>query len=128
MKTRASVIVLLALLLGAAHADAQTFRWVDDDGNSHYVGSLDQVPEQYRSQFEPRAEPSRDDGVVPARGTSEAPRGAAGDECVLKVARTRTQPGSMRSFPNCDACRRALEAMRGPDRGLADCAPLEATR
>jgi Domain of unknown function (DUF4124) len=127
MKTRASVILLLALLLGAASADAQTFRWVDDDGNPHYVGSLEQVPEQYRSQFEPRPEPSRED-VVPARGTSEAPRVAAGDECVLKVARTRTQPGSMRSFPNCDACRRALEAMRGPDRGLADCAPLEATR
>src|SRR5262245_13167265 len=127
MTTRASVLVLLALLLGAASADAQTFRWVDDDGNSHYVGSLDQVPDQYRSQLEPRPEPSRDD-VVPARGTSETPRAAAGDECVLKVGRTRTQPGSMRSFPNCEACRRALEAMRGPDRGLADCAPLEATR
>ena len=127
MKTRALVLLLLALLLGAASADAQTFHWVDDDGNPHYVGSLDQVPEQYRSQFEARPEPSRED-VVPARGTSEAPRVSAGDECVLKVARTRTQPGSMRSFPNCEACRRALEAMRGPDRGLADCAPLEATR
>ena len=128
MKTGASVILLLALLLGAARADAQTFRWVDDDGNSHYVGSLDQVPEQYRSQFEPRAEPSREDGVMPARGTSEPPRVAAGDECVLRIARTPTQPGSMRSFPHCDACRRALEAKRGPDRGLDHCAPLEATR
>jgi len=127
MTTRATVGLLLALLLGAASADAQTFRWVEDDGNPHYVGSLDQVPEQYRSQFERPAEPSREE-VVPVRGTSEAPRVAAGDECVLKVARTRTQPGSMRSFPNCDACRRALEAMRGTDRGLADCAPLEATR
>jgi hypothetical protein len=127
MTIRASFLVLLALLLSAARADAQTFRWIDDDGNPHYVGSLDQVPEQYRYQFEPAAEPSRNE-VVPARGTSEAPRVAAGDECVLKVARTRTQPGSMRSFPNCDTCRRALEAMRGPDRGLADCTPLEATR
>jgi len=127
MTTRA-LVMLLALLVAAARADAQTFRWVDDDGHSHYVGSLDQVPEQYRSQFEPRAEPSREDKVAPARATSETPRVAAGDECVLKVARTRTQPGSMRSFPNCDACRRALEAMRGPDGGLADCAPLEATR
>ena len=127
MKTRALVGVLLALLLGTTSTDAQTFRWVDAEGNPHYVGSLDLVPEQYRSQLEPHPEPSRDD-VVPARGTSEAPRATAGDECVLKVARTRTQPGSVRSFPNCDACRRALEAMRGPDRGLADCAPLEATR
>ena len=126
MTTRASVMLLLALLLGAASADAQMFRWVDDDGHPHYVGSLDQVPEQYRSQFEPAPEASRED-VVPARG-AEAPRVAAGDECVLKVARTRTQPGSMRSFPNCDTCRRALEAMRGQDRGLANCAPLEATR
>ena len=127
MTTRASVMLVLALLLGAARADAQMFRWVDDDGHPHYVGSLDQVPEQYRAQLEPRSESSRQD-VVPARGTSEAPRATAGDECVLKVGRTRTQPGSMRSFPNCDACRRALEAMRGPDAGLADCAPLEATR
>lgn len=125
MTTRARVGLLLALLLGAARADAQTFRWVDDAGNPHYVGSLDQVPEQYRSQLE-RPEPARED-AVPVRGTAEAPR-AVGGECVLKVARTRTQPGTLRSYPNCDACRRALEAMRGPDRGLADCAPLESTR
>ena len=50
--TGTSVGLLLALLLGAASADAQTFRWVDDEGNPHYVGSLDQVPEQYRYSFE----------------------------------------------------------------------------
>ena len=126
MDMRATVGLLLALLVSAATADAQTFRWVDDEGNPHYVGSLDQVPEQYRSRFEPPAEPTRDD-PIPVGATSEAPRATAG-ECVLKVARTRTQPGALRSYPNCEACRRALESVHGPDRGLADCVPLEASR
>ncbi len=121
----ASVGLLLALVAGAAPAEAQTFRWVDDEGNPHYVGSIEQVPEQYRSQFEPPA--SKKDEVVPIRGASDAIPSAAG-ECVLKVARTRTQPGSLRSYPNCEACRRALDAVRGPERGLADCVPLEAAR
>ena len=126
MDTRwASVGLVLALLVGAATAEAQTFRWVDDQGNPHYVGSLDQVPEEYRSQFAPPA-PAKD-AAVPVRGTFEAAPTATG-ECVLKVARTRTQPGSLRSYPNCEACRRALDAVRGPDRGLADCVPLEASR
>jgi Domain of unknown function (DUF4124) len=127
MHTRASVGVLLALLVGAGTAHAQTFRWVDDEGNPHYVGSLDQVPEQYRFQFEPRADPKKD-APVPVRGTSETAQGPTVGECVLKIARTRTQPGSLRSYPNCEACRRGLEAMRGPDRGLADCVSLEASR
>ena len=121
----ASVGLLLALVANAASAGAQTFRWVDDEGNPHYVGSIEQVPEQYRSQFEPPA--SKKDAVVPVRGASDAIPSAAG-ECVLKVARTRTQPGSLRSYPNCEACRRALDAVRGPERGLADCVPLEAAR
>jgi len=121
----ASVGLLLALVANAASAGAQTFRWVDDEGNPHYVGSIEQVPEQYRSQFEPPA--SKKDEVVPIRGASDAIPSAAG-ECVLKVARTRTQPGSLRSYPNCEACRRALDAVRGPERGLADCVPLEAAR
>jgi hypothetical protein len=125
MKTRATIGLLLVLLLAVASAQAQ-FRWVDENGNPHYVGSLDQVPEPYRAQLERPDETSRQD-AVPVRGASEAPR-ASGGECVLKVARTRTQPGSLRSYPNCDACRRALEAMRGPDAGLADCAPLEMAR
>ena len=127
MHTRATVGLLLALLVSAATAHAQTFRWVDDEGNPHYVGSLDLVPEQYRSQFEPPADARRDEPVV-ARGASDGTQAATAGECVLKVARTRTQPGSMRSYPNCDACRRGLEAIRGPDRGLADCVPLEAAR
>ena len=126
MNMRTSVGLLLVLLVGATTADAQTFRWVDDEGNPHYVGSLDQVPEQYRSQFEPPPAATRED-PAPVRPVSDAPRPSTG-ECVLKVARTRTQPGSLRSYPNCEACRRALEAMRGPDRGLADCEPLEASR
>ena len=121
----ASVGLQLALVANAAPAGAQTFRWVDDEGNPHYVGSIEQVPEQYRSQFEPPA--SKKDAVVPVRGASDAIPSAAG-ECVLKVARTRTQPGSLRSYPNCEACRRALDAVRGPERGLADCVPLEAAR
>ena len=121
----ASVGLLLAMVASAAPAEAQTFRWVDDEGNPHYVGSIDQVPEQYRSQFEPPA--SKKDAVVPVRGASDAIPSAAG-ECVLKVARTRTQSGSLRSYPNCEACRRALDAVRGPDRGLAECVPLEAAR
>jgi Domain of unknown function (DUF4124) len=121
----ASVGLLLALVANAASAGAQTFRWVDDEGNPHYVGSIEQVPEQYRSQFEPPA--AKKDEVVPVRGASDTAPSAPG-ECVLKVARTRTQPGSLRSYPNCEACRRALDAVRGPDRSLADCVSVEATR
>ena len=36
-------------------AAAQSYRWVDEQGNPHYVGRRDQVPERYRSQLPVRA-------------------------------------------------------------------------
>ncbi len=44
------VVVLIAVLIvGAAAAAAQMYRWVDDQGNSHYSEGLDSVPERFRA-------------------------------------------------------------------------------
>ena len=94
----ASVGLLLALVAGAAPAEAQTFRWVDDEGNPHYVGSIEQVPEQYRSQFEPTA--SKKDEVVPGPGSVRRdPRRRRGSACSRSPgpARSRARSAPIRT-------------------------------
>jgi len=43
-------LLVLSLVLIPALAPAQTvYRWVDEDGNPHYTGSLRDVPEKHRA-------------------------------------------------------------------------------
>ena len=120
---RAGFAAALVLILAAAPAAAQLgYRWVDELGNVHYAGRLDQVPERYRDQL-----PSGPAGAPPKpRLTLPGPRGIGGPvtgECVLRFRGTERRRGSSQSFPNCEACRKALARMRGGDAARAECVP-----
>jgi len=80
--------LLVFLLVGVADpAAAQTYRWVDEQGNPHYAGRRDQVPERYRSQL-----PGEKPGEPPKpRLPSTRPSGITSKvtgECTLRVRGT----------------------------------------
>ena len=53
---RRTVLLLAALVLvlrGPAPADAQIYRWVDDNGVPHFADGIDSVPARYRSKAVP---------------------------------------------------------------------------
>jgi hypothetical protein len=119
---RLRLALIFVLILAASPVVAQPvgYRWVDEAGNIHYAGRRDQVPERYRDQLasEGPGEPPR-----PRVG----PRSARGDrppvpgECVLRFRGTERRRGSSQFYPSCEACRKALAAMRGEDTNRAEC-------
>jgi hypothetical protein len=124
---RASAIGLAFLVVVAAGpgvAAAQLgYRWVDEQGNVNYAGRRDQVPERYRDQLPPERPPA------PTKPSATAPPGGRGvgppvsAECVLRFRGTEKRRGASRSFPDCDACQKALKAMGGEDVNRAECVP-----
>ena len=119
MTTRLSVGLLLALMIVTTDAGAQAYRWVDENGNVNYTGSRDQVPERYRSQL-----PAVDQPESPAKPTSDIKprtnvRGPS--ECILVIQGTRRRPGGDRSYPTCDECRKAIDALRDDEAMKAAC-------
>jgi hypothetical protein len=123
MRTRLSVGLLLALMIVTTDAGAQAYRWVDENGNVNYAGSRDQVPEPYRSQL-----PAVDQPESPAKPTSGRtpdvnPRAnvRGPTECILVIQGTRRRPGGERSFPTCDECRKAIEALHDDEAVKAAC-------
>ena len=122
MTTRRSVGLLFAVLLFAADAAAQPYRYVDDQGGIHYVGSRDQVPEQYRSQLPP--EPAREQpkpGPQPAPGVTGRPPAPIQGECILVVQGSMLRPRDSRSYPTCDECRKAVGALGTEEASRASC-------
>ena len=102
--------LLVFLLVGVADpAAAQTYRWVDEQGNPHYAGRRDQVPERYRSQL-----PGEKPGEPPKpRLPSTRPSGITSKvtgECTLRVRGT----GRLRSVVVLPELRSLLESS-GPD-------------
>src|SRR5262249_30556859 len=118
MSTRAGRFLLLAFLIlgigGEATAQtAPTYRWIDEQGNPHYAGRRDQVPERYRNQL-PDAKP----GEPPRPKLPSSPRATGVSskvtgECQLRVRGTEQHRASSSSYPNCEACAKALDQMRG---------------
>ena len=49
MKTVVAIAAFSVMALGLATAEAQSAKYVDVQGITHYVGSVDQVPAQYRA-------------------------------------------------------------------------------
>jgi Domain of unknown function (DUF4124) len=115
MRTRRllSGTLLLALLLVGSGAGAQLagYRWVDDQGNVHYAGRRDQVPEQYRSQLSPEgpSEPPKPRLPEPPGASARVPEPG---ECVLRFRGTAARPASSRSYPSCEACWKALAQLQ----------------
>jgi len=113
-------ILLVASVAVAAVAGAQVkgFRWIDDEGNVHYVARRDQVPERYRSQLgEPKpGEPAKPQLTPNATGRAGVPRG-----CILRLRGTVRQRGVSHSYQSCDACREALHALGENEQKRAEC-------
>jgi hypothetical protein len=111
----------LGLVFVAISAAAQVmgYRWVDERGDVHYAGRRDQVPEQYRSQLAPEgpAEPPKPRLPEPPHTT----RGLDSGECLLRFRGTAARPGASRSYPSCEACRKALALLRGEEAARAEC-------
>jgi hypothetical protein len=123
MKTRLSVGLLVVPMLFAATAAAQAYRWVDETGSVYYAGSVDQVPEQYRSQLTSVGEPGEagKPGPVPVAGAGPQAGAYAAGGCTLMVQGTQRRPGTSRPYTNCDECRKALESLQGDDQARAAC-------
>lgn len=123
MTSRLSVGLLLALMIVTTDAGAQAYRWVDENGNVNYAGSRDQVPERYRSQLPAVAQPESPakptSGPTPDVKSRTNVRGPS--ECILVIQGTRRRPGGDRSYPTCDECRKAIDALRDDDAVKAAC-------
>ena len=52
------LLIVLALLAGPITAQAQMFRWMDDQGRVHFCEGLDCVPERFRTTARPMALPT----------------------------------------------------------------------
>jgi hypothetical protein len=118
---RVVLVLMLMLIAAASLAGTQPlgYRWVDEQGSVHYAGRRDQVPERYRGQLprEQPGEPPRPQVGPVARGDRPPVPG----ECVLRFRGTERRRGSSRFYPSCEACRKALAAMRGEDSHRAEC-------
>jgi hypothetical protein len=113
-------LMLLGITLEAA-AQLPGYRWIDDQGNVHYVGRRDQVPEQYRGQLpaEGPAEPPKPVlPTPPGTGTAATPNPS---ECVLRFRGTAARRSAARSYPSCEACRKALATLTGEEAARAEC-------
>jgi len=127
--TRRFIGLLLALTLVATDAAAQTYRWVDEQGQVHYAGSREQVPEQYRPQLPP-AEPAAPGASTPAAPEASTPEASSrpptllAGECMLLIPGGTRRPHDSRSYPNCDECRKAVEGLGADQAARASCIPL----
>ena len=127
--TRGFIGLLLALTLVATDAAAQTYRWVDEQGQVHYAGSREQVPEQYRPQLPP-AEPAAPGASTPAAPGASTPEASGrpptllAGECMLLIPGGTRRPHDSRSYPNCDECRKAVEGLGADQAARASCIPL----
>ena len=127
--TRRFIGLLLALTLVATDAAAQTYRWVDEQGQVHYAGSREQVPEQYRPQLPP-AEPAAPGASTPAEPGASTPEASGrpptllAGECMLLIPGGTRRPHDSRSYPNCDECRKAVEGLGADQAARASCIPL----
>ena len=124
--TRRFIGLLLALTLVATDAAAQTYRWVDEQGQVHYAGSREQVPEQYRPQLPP-AEPAAPGASTPAAPEASTPEASSRPptlvpgECILLIPGGTRRPRDSRSFPNCDECRKVVEGLAADQAARASC-------
>jgi hypothetical protein len=118
---RAWVIALVLLALTPVAAPAQQpvgYRWVDDQGNIGYAGRRDQVPERYRNQLPPER---TTDAAKPKAGPERSVGRPVSAECVLRFRGTERKQGASQSYPDCDACNKALRALGGEDANRAEC-------
>ncbi len=81
MRRTAWLLVALFLVLRwPAPADAQIYRWVDDNGVPHFTDGIDSVPDRYRS----KAVPLGMKNAPPAPATPGAPGAKASGETAIQ--------------------------------------------
>jgi predicted aspartyl protease len=80
--------VLTALVLPAAPAFAQMFRWTDEQGGVHYSQGFDSVPDRFRAKAQMMAFPER----APAPAASPSPGESAPASTTTKIPFTPGKP------------------------------------
>lgn len=77
MQTKVLLSLVAVFSFALAEAVAQVFRYTDDSGRVHYVGSIEQVPSRYRNQVKGEADLPRitrvPAGVFTPRSTVSQP-------------------------------------------------------
>lgn len=73
MKLVGPLLVIVAVLAGAASVEAQMYRWTDEQGQVHYSEGLGSVPERFRSTAQPLAYPSTPAAPEPRKGPPPPP-------------------------------------------------------
>jgi hypothetical protein len=63
-----ALVLLPATTLMPQTANAQIYRWVDDNGDTHFTTGLTSVPQRHRKSAELFAVPSREPAPPPAAG------------------------------------------------------------
>ena len=125
MRAWVCALVLLALTAGVAPAQQpQGYRWVDEKGNVGYAGRRDQVPERFRGQLPPERtiEPAKPKvGTAPTVPAERSVGKPVSAECVLRFRGTERRQGASQSYPDCEACNKALRALGGEDANRAEC-------
>ncbi len=80
------LVAILFVLPWPTPADAQIYRWVDDNGVPHFADGIDSVPDRYRSKAVPL-------GMKNAPAPPPAPPGAAAAQPASGEATIRFTPG-----------------------------------
>src|SRR5207247_2881651 len=73
-----ALVLALLVLVSPAPADAQIYRWVDEQGVPHYAQGIDSVPERYRATAAPIV-------IRNAPAPARAPAGTGHDGIVRPV-------------------------------------------
>ena len=84
---RGLAVVLFLAVVGVGLADAELYRWVDEDGIPHYTADLESIPPKFRASATMSASPRAPDGAPqrPAVDPTVVPY-AAGSPLVVTVA------------------------------------------
>jgi hypothetical protein len=106
-------LLLLAVLLGAAQADARIYQWIDAAGTRHYTDRAEEVPPAFRDQLE-LDEPVEEGGAGALLPRLELMLGGAGDDAPGEEAEDAAP--AFESFEGFDAfdAQRLLDRFSGP--------------
>lgn len=82
------VFILILVILFASPAWSKMYKWVDENGKTHFTDSLNKIPKKYRKQLKTLK------SVGKAKIPSSPPRGPAlkNDSVALKTPRVKLSP------------------------------------
>src|ERR1700752_1067665 len=117
MTTQWVVCIMLVLVTASGAAAQPPYRWIDEDGNSHYVSRRDQVPERYRAQLGPVKPGEPPKPQLGADGRS----GTLPEGCVLRLRSNEREAGSSHAYKTCEECWKVMAKLSEKESNRAEC-------